>query len=121
MAAPDSVVEPAAVPTDPNYALYQGYLGRMAAPSAWDLTTGSKSVTVCIIDSGISVGHPDLAGNIDQPAGIDATTVDWTSAQNTPGWYLSVSLTGALCALVALCCICYALALAAEMLRCREG
>ena len=35
---------------------------KMAA--AWDLSTGDSAVTVCIIDSGCKLDHPELAGRI---------------------------------------------------------
>jgi serine protease len=34
------------------------------APEAWKITTGTKDITVGIIDTGIDYNHPDLVGNM---------------------------------------------------------
>ncbi len=51
------------VPNDPQFG-QQAALSRMQLPAAWDITTGSPSVTIAIIDSGTDYEHEDLAGNL---------------------------------------------------------
>ncbi len=50
-------------PNDPSYSSTYG-LKQIDAPEAWDKTTGSDSVVVGVIDTGVDWTHPDLAGNI---------------------------------------------------------
>ena len=58
--------QPMRVPNDPLYAqqwALTGATGSINAPSAWDLQVGSASVTVAVVDTGITP-HPDLAGRV---------------------------------------------------------
>jgi len=50
-------------PNDPSY-LSQWYLQKIAGPTAWTLNTGSPSVVVAVIDSGVYAHHPDLETKI---------------------------------------------------------
>lgn len=51
---------------DDLYFPRQWALKAMAVPYAWDKVTGSRSVTIAIIDTGVQANHPDLTGNIGQ-------------------------------------------------------
>ncbi|MBX7062528.1 MAG: S8 family serine peptidase [Pyrinomonadaceae bacterium] len=53
-----------ATPNDPQYVSSGMYgLGKISAPAAWDLSTGSSSVVVADIDTGLRYTHQDLAAN----------------------------------------------------------
>jgi len=49
-------------PNDPLYSQQFHYV--TASPQAWNMSTGSQSVLVGVVDSGILTEHPDLAANI---------------------------------------------------------
>ncbi len=52
-------------PNDPDFGLAGMYgLTKIGAPTAWDFSTGSSSVVVANIDTGIRYTHVDLAANI---------------------------------------------------------
>lgn len=53
----------ASSPSDQFYG-DQWYLPRIGAPMAWEMTTGSPTVVIAVIDTGIDLDHPDLAGNV---------------------------------------------------------
>ncbi|NRF71714.1 S8 family serine peptidase [Aquincola sp. S2] len=54
------LLRPAAlVPDDPLYT-QQWNMTQVGAPAAWDLSTGSSSVVVCVLDEGCDLAHPDL-------------------------------------------------------------
>ncbi len=62
-AEPNYVVHASATPNDPGYTSQWAYT-KIQAPAAWDIVTGSTSVTIAIIDTGIDESHPDLAAKI---------------------------------------------------------
>jgi serine protease len=84
-AQPNFIYHAIATPTDPKFtngdlwALHNtGQNGGtpdadIDAPEAWDLSTGSASVAVAVIDTGVDYTHPDLADNI------------WTNPGEIPG------------------------------------
>ncbi|MGH8021253.1 MAG: S8 family serine peptidase, partial [Opitutaceae bacterium] len=78
-ALPDVTVEPnflqfpfQATPSDYHAAEMWG-LENIEAPAAWTVSTGSASVVVAVIDTGIDLTHPDLVSNI------------WINAAEMPG------------------------------------
>jgi thermitase len=62
----DEIVPVSAVtPNDPSYGNWQSpYLSQISAPTAWSSTTGSASVVIAIIDTGVDSTHPDLASKM---------------------------------------------------------
>jgi subtilisin family serine protease len=54
----------ARTPNDPRLADQQMMWSQINAPTAWDITTGSKQVIVAIIDTGFDSWHDDLSPNV---------------------------------------------------------
>jgi serine protease len=59
-AQPNYLYYPMATPNDTNYRL-QWHYPAVNLPTAWDLTTGSSSVVIAVLDTG-KTAHPDLSG-----------------------------------------------------------
>jgi thermitase len=51
------------LPSDSSWNLQYGLLN-IRAPQGWDLATGAAAVTIAVLDSGVDLGHPDLAAKI---------------------------------------------------------
>lgn len=62
----DKLIPPAQViPNDPFFSDPNAWgLQKIGAPDAWTITTGSSSVTIAILDTGVDGTHPDLAPNM---------------------------------------------------------
>lgn len=60
---PNYIYHSLGAPNDSYYSQMWG-LSKIKAAAAWDITTGSKSVLVADIDTGIDDTHPDLKNNI---------------------------------------------------------
>ena len=61
-AQPNYIYRLAQTPNDPSYGSLYG-MTKIDAPTAWNTTTGSQSVVVADIDTGIRYTHEDLAAN----------------------------------------------------------
>jgi serine protease len=95
-AEPDWMVFPTGRPNDPDFQR-QWNLEAIGCPSAWDITTGSPSIVIGVLDTGIAA-HPDLdtqrvagfdfvsdAANAGDGDGRDADPTDPGSGQNVDG------------------------------------
>jgi len=59
----DYVAEVVGSPNDPGFGSQWGMV-KVQAPQAWDIATGSPSVNIAILDTGVDLDHPDLAAKI---------------------------------------------------------
>src|SRR5256712_11560021 len=62
-AEPDYDLHADQTPTDPMYSQLWG-LPDIQADQAWDATTGTATVVVGVVDTGVDYTHPDLAANV---------------------------------------------------------
>jgi thermitase len=62
-AEPDFVAQAIGNPDDPYLGVQWG-LTKIEAPQAWEVTAGSPSINIAIVDTGVDLDHPDLAGKI---------------------------------------------------------
>jgi serine protease len=62
-AEPNWILQAQALPNDPLLGR-QWHYPLLNLPGAWDVTTGSTSVKVAVIDTGVLLAHPDLQGQL---------------------------------------------------------
>lgn len=70
------------VPNDPRYA-EQWNLLQIKMPQAWFIEKGEANVTICVVDTGVDIDHPEFAGRFDpgfnaQNGGTDPRPTDPT-------------------------------------------
>ncbi|TLM99032.1 MAG: hypothetical protein FDZ75_01020, partial [Actinobacteria bacterium] len=58
-AEPDFVVTATVTPNDTYWANQSTAMTRISAPAGWDISTGSDTVTLAVIDTGVDFTHPD--------------------------------------------------------------
>jgi len=62
-ALPDASVPHDLIPDD-SYYDSQWHHAVIGSPAAWDITQGTDSVKVCVLDTGVDTDHPDLVDNL---------------------------------------------------------
>lgn len=61
-------------PNDPSFSA-QWALPKVQAPAAWDYARGTSAVLIAVVDTGVDLSHPDLAGKV-------RTDIDWDFVNN---------------------------------------
>jgi thermitase len=74
---PNLIVSTTIVPNDPRYR-DQWAPPKIRAPQAWDINTGSSSVRVGVLDTGVDYTHEDIASN------YLACGYDWVNSDTDP-------------------------------------
>jgi len=74
----DYLLEPAVVPNDPGYSNQWWLSNNIGAETAWDVSQGSSSIPIAILDSGADPSHPDLAGKLILGKNFYNNNDDWT-------------------------------------------
>ena len=85
-AEPNYLIALCKTPNDPEYHIYsQWAIDKIGLPDAWDVTTGSSTVRVGVIDTGIDASHPDLANRVNQTLSRCFTTAFNTGTEDIHG------------------------------------
>jgi serine protease len=83
-------------PNDPLYS-YQWHYPRINMPTAWDITRGSSSVVVAVVDMGFYLNHEDMAGvsTVSPHDYIDGDNVPTTSVYYSHGAHVAGTIFAA--------------------------
>ena len=77
------VITSQSTPNDPLFDR-QWHYRLINLPPAWEITRGSDAVTVAVLDNGVFLEHPDLAGNLTHD-GSSGDGWDFVDRNSTPG------------------------------------
>jgi len=83
------IAEVVVIPNDTKYPS-QWHLPKIDAPSGWEVTTGSSSMPIAIIDTGVDSTHPDLVSKL-VPGHNFLTGTNDTADTNGHGTYIAGS------------------------------
>jgi subtilisin family serine protease len=80
---PDFILTKSNTPNDPNFPLQWPLLNTatpgadISATTAWNISTGSTSNVVGVVDTGLDYTHPDLASNVWSSPGPFTVSLSW--------------------------------------------
>lgn len=75
-AEPNYIIHALMTPNDKFFG-QQWYMPKISAPDAWNISTGSSSVIIAVLDTGLDYNHPDLAQNVwSNPGEIPGNGID---------------------------------------------
>ena len=77
----DSVAQAVDVPNDSSFNV-QWDMTKVQAPQAWGVTKGSQNVIIAILDTGIDVNHPDLAGKVVSSVNFTDSSTAYANGQS---------------------------------------
>lgn len=78
VAEPDYLASIDWTPNDTSFASQWGPK-KVSAPQAWDITKGSSSVIIAVVDTGVDLDHPDLATKVLTASDYDFVNNDSTA------------------------------------------
>ncbi|SJZ75092.1 S8 family peptidase [Selenihalanaerobacter shriftii] len=85
-AEPNVVAHSTLIPNDDCYCTQWGPK-HIEAAKGWSLETGKENITIAVLDTGISLNHPDLKPNLVQ--GYDMVDITPDEFITSPGWELT--------------------------------
>lgn len=83
-AEPNYIQRTLKTPLDAEYGK-QWHYRMINLPSAWDVSSGSSSVIVAVVDTGVLLNHPDLVGQFSADGGYDFIRDDNSANDAEPG------------------------------------